>query len=101
MGDLREAPDVDFVTHAAIVGSDLPRKFDFSASERAACAQSAIPRTVKSQQLPDAIDSEAARLDGVGAEVTLEEPIVDGDVAFRHDAPSGAVTSNLENPVDH
>jgi hypothetical protein len=81
--------------------SNLAREFNFAATQGSTGSETTIPRTKETQQLPNTIDPQTARLNGVATKMALEEPVIERHVAFRNDATPGALGPDIEDPIDH
>ena len=101
LGQLRIAADVDLVAHELVVGPDLPEELDLAAAQCAPGSRSAGPRAIEAEQLPDAVDAQAARLDRVAGEVALEEPIVETHIALGDRRAAVAVARDLGDAIEH
>src|SRR5262249_60886184 len=71
-------------------------------AERPAGPQAARPGAPESEELPDAVELEAAWLDGITREMTREVPVVGRHPALGDgDSAPSAVALELEDPVEH
>src|SRR4030095_4961670 len=83
-------------------GQHLARELDLAAAERSPCPQPARPGAPESEELPDAVQLEAAGLHGVTREVTREVPVIrrHGTLGDGHPALS-AVALEVDDPIEH
>jgi hypothetical protein len=101
VGDLREAADIDLVSHTTVMRADLPQKFNLATTERSARSKTPIPGAEETQQLPNAVDTQTTGLNGIAAKMAVEKPVIDRHVAFRNDSTPRTLTSDFENPIHH
>lgn len=82
---LRKTSYIYLVPDAFIIGPDLTVKSNLTAAKGAAGAKSSSPDAVKTQQLPDGINTEATRLNRVTRHVALKIPGIQSDVLLSYD----------------
>jgi len=90
--------------YVLVRGQDLAGEFHVAAAQRAALALAAGPAEVEAEQLPERIQAQAARHDGILEEVAPEEPHVRLDGQFGVDQTAivgAAVVGNATDLVEH
>src|SRR5262245_26795648 len=97
----RATADVELVADDAMMRADLALERDLAAPQRAPGPEAAPPDAEEPEQLPERVQSEAARLHGVALEVAAEEPVVGVHAALGEEAAASTVTTDLDDGVDH
>jgi len=70
-------------------------------AQGAAIAFAAAANTVKTQQLPDGIDSQATGLNRVAIKMTLKKPFIDLNIFFSHHFTFVPTLFNFKHAIHH
>src|SRR5690606_21179735 len=98
------ALDVDVIADPIGRGQDLAGELDLADAQRPALARQAEPAEVRADQLPERVETEAARHDRIGFEMAGEEPEIGADVELGHDlalAVGAAILVDVRDAVEH
>src|SRR5690606_17896117 len=98
-----DALDVDAVMHELRLGQDLTRELELTEPECPAGARCARPAQVEPEHLPQRVQAQAARHDGIAFEMAIEKPEVWSDVELGPDktlVEGTARAGDLGDPVE-
>src|SRR6185437_411075 len=88
----------------AYVRHHLAGEFQFAKAKRAATALAAAPGQKKPHHLPERVEPEAPRHDGIALEMAAEKPEIRFDIEFGADQPLAifaAGSGNFADAVEH